>query len=142
MHEVQTSCQRVDHVLQSPVHNSPAASEGHSVATPPSFIIPNSVPESSVGDAAVQNTRLCSTPVLDLNGMCHCPAYQPVHVPVTIPKPGRSFPPCRDPCLRLLYIDDALLATTVHVDRECASLLPTEGPYGRLWSCGLGIPGG
>ena len=42
----------------------------------------------------------------------------------------------------MLYIDDALVASTIHVDKECVPLLPTEGPHGRLGSCGLGVPGG
>ena len=84
--------------------------------------------------------QLCD-PILDLWGLCHCPYYPPAHVPVLGPNRGQSFPACRDPCLRLLYIDDALIATPIRVDHDCVPLLPTEGPHGRLASCGLGIPG-
>ena len=52
-----------------------------------------------------------------------------------------AYPPCRDSSLRLLYIDDALIATPVYLDRSCVPLLPTLGPHGKLSSCGLGIPG-
>ena len=48
----------------------------------------------------------------------------------------------RDPSIRVLYIDDALIASTIRLDFHCAKLLPTEGPHGRLGSCGLGLPGG
>ena len=68
--------------------------------------------------------------------------YPPGHVPVLVPRPGQTYPPCRDSILRVLYIDDALIATTIRVDKECVPLLPTDGPHGRLGSCGLGIPGG
>ena len=85
---------------------------------------------------------LCCPPLLALDGLCHCPEYAPGHVPVLVPRPGQAFPACRDPCLRLLYIDDALLATAIKLDKDCAPLLPTEGPHGRLAGCGLGIPGG
>ena len=49
--------------------------------------------------------------------------------------------PCREPSIRLLYIDDALIATTIKLDREAVPLLPTYGPVGRMGSCNLGIPG-
>ena len=87
------------------------------------------------------NNPLCSPSLLDLNGMCHCTAYVGIHVPVLVPLPGRAFPACRDVSFRALYIDDSLLATVVHLDRECVPLLPTLGPHGKLDGCGLGVPG-
>ena len=39
---------------------------------------------------------LCSQPILDMNGLCHCPHYDPGHVPVVVPRPGRSYPQCGD----------------------------------------------
>ena len=99
----------------------------------------NQVVETSV---TVPCSSLCKTPVLDLNGQCHCPNFDQEHVPVLAPQKGTSFPACRDKSLRLLYIDDALIATPVHLDRSCVPLLPTYGPHGKLGSCGLGIPGG
>ena len=56
--------------------------------------------------------------------------------PAFLPVPsGFAFPPC------LLYIDDSLIAVPLYLDRFCVKLLPTDGPYGRLQGCGLGIPG-
>ena len=75
-------------------------------------------------------------PTLDMLGLCHC-----AHPPFLPPLAGHMFPKCREPCLRLLYIDDALLATSVRLDRELVPLLPTLGPHGQLESCGLGLPG-
>ena len=68
-------------------------------------------------------------PVLDQDGLCHCPLLQSAHPPFLPILPGHMFPKCREPCLRLLYIDDALLATSVHVDWETVYLLPTLGPH-------------
>ena len=84
---------------------------------------------------------LCCSPLLDLDGLCHCGAYSPGHVLVQVPSRGQSFPPCRNPCFRVLYIDDALLASTIRLDSDCVPLLPTYGPLGRLAGCGLGVPG-
>ena len=80
--------------------------------------------------------------MLSPDGLCHCTAYSPGHVPVLAQHPGHSYPPCRDPSFRVLYIDDALIASVINVDRDCVPLLPTYGPHGRLGSCGLGVPGG
>ena len=66
------------------------------------------------------------------------PSITPGHVPVLAPYPGLA---CREPSLRLLYIDDALLASVVKLDQVCVPLLPTLGPHGRLASSGLGVPG-
>ena len=52
------------------------------------------------------------------------------------------FPNAEKNVLRLLYIDDALLASALYLDRDCVPLLPTEAPHGKLASCGLGMPGG
>ena len=40
-----------------------------------------------------------------------------------------------------MYIDDSIVASVVHLDKDCVPLLPTLGPLGRFESCGLGIPG-
>ena len=42
---------------------------------------------------------------------------------------------------RALYIDDSIVASVIQLDRDCAPLLPTLGPLGKLESCGLGVPG-
>ena len=52
-----------------------------------------------------------------------------------------QFPKCREPSLRLLYIDDALIASVIRLDKEAVPLLPTLAPHGRMGSCQLGIPG-
>ena len=41
----------------------------------------------------------------------------------------------------MLYIDDALVAQSLNLDKLCVKLLPTLGPCGMMASCGLGIPG-
>ena len=84
---------------------------------------------------------LCSPPLLDLNGLCHCLSHAPGHVPVLIPRPGQSFPPCRDPGFRVAYIDDALVAQAIELDKVCVRLIPTLGPHGKMAGGGLGIPG-
>ena len=68
--------------------------------------------------------------------------HQLRHVPALQPMKGKSYPPCREPSFRVPYIDDALVASTVRLDYEHVPLLPTDGPHGRLGSCGLGLPGG
>ena len=83
----------------------------------------------------------CTSPLLDLDGLCHCVNHQLRHVPVLQPLKGKSYPPCREPSFCVLYIDDALVASTVRLDYELVPLLPTDGPHGRLGSCGLGLPG-
>ena len=65
----------------------------------------------------------------------------PPHVPVLLPPAGHAFPACRDPCLRLQYIDDALLVSSVRIDMVSTPLLPMLAPHGKLASCGLGVPG-
>ena len=77
----------------------------------------------------------CVDPVRDMDGLCHCKSFVNRHPPVLPHFPGQSFPPCRDPSLRLLYIDDALLATTIKIDKVCVPLLPTLGPHAKLASC-------
>ena len=52
-------------------------------------------------------------PVLDINGQCNCSSLPGAHVPNLPSLPGHAFPKCREKCLRLLYIDDALLATSI-----------------------------
>ena len=73
--------------------------------------------------------------------LCHCGAYQPGHSLALPQGRGQSFPACRDPSLRVLYIDDALIASTVKLDVDCVPLRPTLSSLGRLASCGLGVPG-
>ena len=79
---------------------------------------------------------------LDCDGLCHCrlQTYVP-HVPFLPILPEQPFPQCRDKAARLLYIDDATVAEKVRLDRVCFPLLTTEGPFGQLQSCNLGIPG-
>ena len=74
---------------------------------PADALILNDVTPSEV-HGRVSN-ELCSNPILDLHGNCHCDKYEPAHVPVLLPRPGRSFPPCRDTAFRALYIDDSIL---------------------------------
>ena len=99
------------------------------------------VPFSHGSGVSLEDPSLCSPPILDLAGLCHCPNYSPAHVPVIIPRKGQSFPLCHDPCFWALYIEDALLAPVIRLDDECVPLLPNHGPHGRLAGCGLGIPG-
>ena len=74
--------------------------------------------------------------------MCHCDARELTpHVPFLPIPNGSSFPECRNSCLRVLYIDDALVAQVLNLDKLCVDLLPTLGPTGKTASCGLGIPG-
>ena len=77
-----------------------------------------------------------------MNGLCHCSIQENSPHTAFLPVPsGFAFPPCRNNSLRLLYIDDSLIAVPLYLDRFCVKLLPTDGPYGRLQGCGLGIPG-
>ena len=77
-----------------------------------------------------------------MNGLCHCSSQENSPHSAFLPVPtGFAFPPCRNDSLRLLYIDDSLIAVPLYLDRFCVRLLPTDGPYGRLQGCGLGIPG-
>ena len=89
----------------------------------------------------VYSPAFCS-PILDLNGLCHCLSQENSPHTAYLPVPaGFAFPPCRNDSLRLLYIDDSLVAVPLYLDRCCVRLLPTDGPYGRMLGCGLGIPG-
>ena len=76
-------------------------------------------------------SRPMCTPLLDIYGLCNCPLDPEAHVPVLVPMQGRAFPACRDKSFRSLYIDDSIIASVVHVDRDCAPLLPTLGPHVR-----------
>ena len=88
-----------------------------------------------------RSPEFCS-PILDLNGLCHCLSQENSPHVAYLPVPaGFAYPPCRNDSLRLLYIDDSLVAVPLYLDRCCVKLLPTYGPYGRMLSCGLGIPG-
>ena len=40
-----------------------------------------------------------------------------------------------------MYIDDTLIAHAINLDKLSVKLLPTLGPWGKMASCGLGIPG-
>ena len=80
-------------------------------------------------------------PTLDINGQCNCSSLPSPHVPNLPSLPAHTFPKCREECLRLLYIDDALLATSVKLDQEAVPLIPTLGPHSILESCQLGVPG-
>ena len=51
-----------------------------------------------------------------------------------------AFPECRNPALRLLYIDDASCVETVNLKETTVDLLPTLGLHGRMGGSGLGIP--
>ena len=83
---------------------------------------------------------LCDT-VLDMFGKCFCKSQEGSHMPVLVPMRGRVFPACREASFRSMYIDDSVLASTIYLDRGCAHLLPTLGPFGKMASCNLGIPG-
>ena len=65
----------------------------------------------------------------------------PAH-PVCLPAlKGSEFPLCRSESLRLLYVDDASCAQRIDLDKMLVPLLDTEGPHGKMSSCGLAIPG-
>ena len=104
-------------------------------------------PSSSVQSVELlQSVQGCSpafcSPILDMNGLCHCSSRENSPHSAYLPVPaGFAFPPCRNDSLRLLYIDDSLVAVPLYLDRFCVRLLPTDGPYGRMQGCGLGIPG-
>ena len=52
----------------------------------------------------------CS-PILDMDGLCHCLRQDTTPYAAFLPvPPGFAFPPCRNTSLRLLYIDNSLLA--------------------------------
>ena len=97
-------------------------------------------PPPPPSDDLLVNHPICS-PVLDMFGTCHCPNVSDPHVPVIVPMQGRSYPPCREPSFRALYLDDSILASIVRLDQDCVPLLPTAGPHSKFDGCGLGIPG-
>ena len=104
----------------------------HGVSSPPVLQLPSQVVTSPC--AGLTSSKLCS-PLLDLNGLCHCTAYSPGHVPVLAQRPGHSYPPCRDPSFRVLYIDDALIASVINI-RLCTSATNIWSPWTpwQLWA--------
>ena len=95
----------------------------------------------SVSHQLLSVAQYCN-PLLDINGLCHCNVRTPpAHVPFLPVPTGSSFPQCRNNSLRVLYIDDALVARSLNLEKLCAELLSTFEPSGKMASCGLGIPG-
>ena len=104
------------------------------------------------GTAAQRNPANCvettitarqhCNPLLDCDGLCHFDVGGLTrHVTYPTQIPGQSIPQCKDNAIRLLDVDDPTCAERLSLDKVCVPLLSTLGPFGKLQSCQLGIPG-